>query len=168
MTVWFALLRGAAYASVFVGFLLIFLPARMLEWSGLTAPRTLGPAQFLGAVVVVLGGALALWCIVTFSIAGRGTPAPFDPPRRLVVAGPYRYVRNPMYWGAVLALSGAALFYRSVALAGYDALFFVAMNLFVFGHEEPALRRSFGPEYEAYCRSVGRWWPRPGGGSPNG
>ena len=163
----FALMRGLVYAALFVAIVLVFLPGQLLGWSGLARPSEVGPLQYAGAALVILGGLLVLWCIVSFGLVGRGTPAPFDPPRRLVVAGPYRYVRNPMYWGAVLALSGAALFYRSIPLAWYDALFFVAMNLFVFGHEEPALRRSFGPEYEAYCRNVGRWWPRLGGGAPS-
>jgi protein-S-isoprenylcysteine O-methyltransferase Ste14 len=110
--------------------------------------------------VGVAGGALALWCIVTFALAGRGTPAPFDPPRKLVVQGPYRYVRNPMYVGAVLALCGAALFYRSIPLFGYAALFLLATHLFVVVYEEPTLARLFGSEYEKYRARVGRWLPR--------
>src|SRR3954464_12603552 len=93
------------------------------------------------------GAALAIWCIITFLLAGRGTPAPFDPPRRLVDVGPYRWVRNPMYLGATLALVGAALFYQSSALLGYAVAFMVVMYLFVVVYEEPALRASFGPPY---------------------
>ena len=106
--------------------------------------------------------ALALWCVLTFALVGRGTPAPFDPPRRLVVRGPYRFVRNPMYIGAAIALAGAALFYRSLPLLGYLALFLLVTHLFVCVYEEPTLRRAFGAEYEAYCRRVRRWWPRGG------
>ena len=76
-----ALARGLAYATLFVGLLLIWLPARVLEWSGVGRPANLGLAQFAGATIGVLGGALALWCVLTFALAGRGTPAPFDPPR---------------------------------------------------------------------------------------
>src|SRR5207244_3633579 len=72
-------------------------------------PTTLGLLKLAGALVGVAGGALALWCILAFALVAKGTPAPFDPPRRLVVAGPYRYVRNPMYLGAGLALTGRAL-----------------------------------------------------------
>jgi len=67
--------------------------------------------EVAGILVGVAGGPLALWCILAFATVGKGTPAPFDPPRHLVVAGPYRYVRNPMYIGAGLALAGAAIFY---------------------------------------------------------
>lgn len=111
-------------------------------------------------VVGVIGAGLALWCIVTFIVRGRGTPAPFDPPRQLVVAGPYRLVRNPMYIGAGLALAGAALFYRSWALLAYCAAFLLVMQLFVVGYEEPALRATFGASYARYCEQVRRWWPR--------
>lgn len=107
------LLRAVTYASLFIGVLLVFLPARVLELSGVTRPATIGPSQDVGGVLVLLGGSLALWCILTFVFVGRGTPAPFDPPRRLVTRGPYRVVRNPMYLGAGLTLLGAALFYGS-------------------------------------------------------
>src|SRR5436853_491 len=79
-----------------------------------------------GIVIGTAGAAVALWCIFTFAFIGIGTPAPFDPPRRLVIEGPYRFVRNPMYIGAGLALAGAALFYWSLALLGYTGLFFLA------------------------------------------
>jgi protein-S-isoprenylcysteine O-methyltransferase Ste14 len=142
----------------------VFLPARVLSWSGIVRPGTIGPAQVGGVVVAAGGAALALWCIVTFVLAGRGTPAPFDPPRRLVVVGPYRWVRNPMYLGAVLALAGAALVYESWALLGYAAAFAIVMYLFVVVHEEPTLRATFGEPYVRYCERVRRWWPRlPGG-----
>jgi len=155
----FVLMRAVTYAALFIGFLLVFLPGRVLEWSGVRRPAALGLTQVVGLAVVVLGVALALWCILTFVFVGRGTPAPFDPPRRLVVRGPYRYVRNPMYLGAGLALAGAALFYGSWPLVGYTALFLLITHLFVRLYEEPTLRRLFGAEYEAYSRRVKRWRP---------
>lgn len=88
------------------------------------------------------------------------TPAPFDPPRRLVTVGPYRFVRNPMYIGAALALAGAALFYESWALLWYCAAFAFVMYLFVVVYEEPALRATFGDAYVQYRERVQRWWPR--------
>jgi protein-S-isoprenylcysteine O-methyltransferase Ste14 len=146
--------------ALFVGFLLVFLPARVLSWSGIVRPATIGAAQVAGAVVGAIGAALALWCIVTLVAVGRGTPAPFDPPRRLVVVGPYRLVRNPMYLGAGLALAGAALFYQSWALLGYSVAFALVMYLFVVVYEEPTLRATFGDAYVRYCERVRRWWPR--------
>ena len=156
----FLLIRAITYATLFIGFMLVFLPARVLSWSGIVMPVSIGAAQVVGAIVVVSGAVLALWCIVSFVVIGRGTPAPFDPPRRLVVVGPYLLVRNPMYLGAGLALAGAALFYESWALLGYCAAFVFVTHLFVVMYEEPALRATFGAPYECYCDRVQRWWPK--------
>jgi protein-S-isoprenylcysteine O-methyltransferase Ste14 len=127
----FLLIRTITYAALFVGFLLVFLPARVLSWSGIARPASIGAMQVAGVAVAASGAVLALWCIVTFVVIGSGTPAPFDPPRLLVVAGPYRLVRNPMYIGAGLALAAAALFYESWALLGYCAVFLFVTHLFV-------------------------------------
>jgi len=137
----------------------VFLPGRVLSWSGIVRPAGIGAAQAAGMLVGASGAMLALWCIATFILIGRGTPAPFDPPRRLVVVGPYRLVRNPMYIGAALALAGAALFYESWALLGYCAAFALATHLFVVTYEEPTLRATFGDPYVRYCERVHRWWP---------
>ncbi len=138
----------------------MFLPARVLLWSGIVAPVSIGAAQVAGIVIAASGAVLALSCIVTFIVIGRGTPAPFDPPRRLVVVGPYRLVRNPMYIGAGLALAGAALFYESWALLGYCAAFAFTTHLFAVLYEEPTLRATFGAPYLRYCERVQRWWPK--------
>jgi protein-S-isoprenylcysteine O-methyltransferase Ste14 len=156
----FILARAATYSSLFIGLLLIYLPERILSSAGISQPATIGFSQAAGILLGTFGAAVAVACILAFVAVGRGTPAPFDPPRRLVVRGPYRFVRNPMYLGAGLALTGAALFYQSAGLAGYVAVFFVITHLFVLLYEEPTLQRSFEGEYRAYCRRVGRWWPR--------
>jgi protein-S-isoprenylcysteine O-methyltransferase Ste14 len=156
----FVFARAVTYAALFIGFVLIYLPARLVSWSGIVRPAAIQVPQVAGMVIGAAGAAVALWCIFTFATIGRGTPAPFDPPRRLVIRGPYRFVRNPMYIGAGLALASAALFYESLPLLGYAGLFFLATHVFVVGYEEPTLRRTFGQEYEAYCGQVGRWWPR--------
>lgn len=154
------LIRAVVYASLFIGFLLVYLPARVLAWSGITPVPMIGGWQILGMVVAGAGATIALGCIFTFVFIGQGTPAPFDPPRRLVIRGPYRFVRNPMYVGAGLALAGAALSCQSLPLLGYAVLFVIIMHLFVIIHEEPTLRLTFGRDYDAYCLKVGRWWPR--------
>jgi protein-S-isoprenylcysteine O-methyltransferase Ste14 len=156
----FVLARAVTYAALFIGFLLIFLPNRILSSTGIIQPSAIGAWQVAGMLLGAAGAALALTCIGTFVFVGRGTPAPFDPPRRLVVQGPYRFVRNPMYLGAGLVLAGAALFYQSIALLGYAGLFLLITHVFVVWYEEPTLRRTFEREYEAYCRRAGRWWPK--------
>jgi protein-S-isoprenylcysteine O-methyltransferase Ste14 len=153
------LLRALTYAALFIGLVLVFVPGWILATAGIARPGTLGITQVAGIVVGALGATLALWCVGTFVFVGRGTPAPFDPPRRLVVGGPYRYVRNPMYVGAALALAGAALFDRSLPLLGYTALFIAITHMFVVLYEEPTLRRTFGEAYEDYRLRVRRWLP---------
>jgi protein-S-isoprenylcysteine O-methyltransferase Ste14 len=111
-------------------------------------------------MVTVLGVSLALWCVLVFAVVGRGTPFPFDPPRHLVVRGPYRFVRNPMAIGVGSAIAGAALFYESWELAAFAGMFFLIIHLFVVLYEEPTLRRMFEDEYAAYCDAVRRWRPR--------
>lgn len=160
MPILFVLVRAVTYSALFIGFLLIFLPDRILSATGIIQPPAIGVWQVAGMFLGACGALLALTCIFTFAFVGRGTPAPFDPPRRLVARGPYRLVRNPMYIGAGFALAGAALFYRSLVLAGYAGLFLILTHLFVLLYEEPTLRQTFGKDYEAYCLQTGRWWPK--------
>lgn len=155
----FVLMRAVVYSVLFIGFLLVFLPGRVLSWAGVIRPGEIGLEQIAGAAVAVIGSVVALWCIATFVIIGRGTPAPFDPPRGLVDRGPYRFVRNPMYIGAGMALAGAALFYESWDLAAYAAAFLVVMHLFVVLYEEQTLDATFGADYVRYRRQVRRWIP---------
>ena len=155
----FVFIRAITYAALFIGLVLIYVPARLLVWSGMVRPVVLDVPQVVGMVIGTAGAVVALWCILAFATIGAGTPAPFDPPRRLVIRGPYRFVRNPMYVGAGLALAGAALVYESLPLLGYAGLFLIATHGLVVWHEEPALRRTFGRDYEVYCGRVRRWWP---------
>jgi len=156
----FVFIRTLTYSTLFIGFVLVFLPARVLSASGLVRPQVFGGWQIAGMLVGAAGAAVAVSCILVFAFAGKGTPAPFDPPRRLVAIGPYRIVRNPMYVGAACALAGAALFYRSLPLVAYVAAFLLITHLFVVVYEEPTLRRTFGNDYGAYCTRTGRWLPR--------
>jgi len=117
--------------------------------------------RWLGAVPSVMGFAVALHCVWDFAWTGHGTPAPIAPPRRLVVVGMYRYVRNPMYLGLAAGWMGLwVVFGRSnVALTAAVAAAALGVDLFVVFYEEPTLRQKFGAEYEEYCRKVRRWWP---------
>jgi protein-S-isoprenylcysteine O-methyltransferase Ste14 len=155
----FVLIRAVVYSTLFIGFLLVVLPAAVLDRAGISPPREVGLAQLIGLAVGTLGAALAVSCILTFVFVGNGTPAPFDAPRRLVVRGPYRWTRNPMYTGATLVLAGAAAYYESLSLLTYAAGFLLAMHLFAVLYEEPVLRARFGAEYESYHANVGRWLP---------
>jgi protein-S-isoprenylcysteine O-methyltransferase Ste14 len=118
--------------------------------------------QLLGLLFILAGVVLLAACIVEFARSGRGTLSPVDPPKHLVVRGLYRYVRNPMYLSVTAILLGEVILTRSRALAWYWLIWFVVVNAFVIGYEEPTLRTQFGESYEEYLRTVGRWIPRVG------
>jgi protein-S-isoprenylcysteine O-methyltransferase Ste14 len=117
------------------------------------------PGHLLGLALIAAGTLLLFLCIVDFARIGRGTLSPVDPPTRLVVRGLYRYVRNPMYLSVTAILLGEVILTRSRGLAAYWAVWFLLVNVFVMGYEEPTLRRQFGKSYEEYTRQVGRWIP---------
>jgi protein-S-isoprenylcysteine O-methyltransferase Ste14 len=120
-----------------------------------------GSAGAAGWLLIAAGIALYFACAFWgFAVRGQGTPLPADPPKKLVVEGPYRVVRNPMYWSVALVVLGEAAVFHSVALLDLAAVFFVCVSLFVLFFEEPALRGKFGAEYEEYCRQTPRWLPR--------
>ena len=129
------------------------------------AATPLGLAAILvGAVVIAAGLGLICTTVWQFATRGRGTLAPWDPPRHLVVAGVYRYVRNPMISGVVLILFGETLGLRSLPLLAW-ALGFLALNMtYIPLLEEPMLEGRFGDEYRLYKRNVPRWVPRRKGG----
>ncbi len=153
------LLRALTYATLFVALFLVIVPQRILTGSGVVPIDSFGFVQLIGLTIVALGFGLVLWCLVTFAFVGKGTAAPFDPPRQLVIVGPYRFVRNPIYIGAIIAMLGAALYFESAALALYALVVLIVTHLMVRLYEEPHLRRAFGQPYEDYLRSVHRWIP---------
>ncbi len=153
----FVLIRTLTYATLFIAFVLVYLPSRVLALAGISRPANLDWPQIAGILVCALGAVIALWCVGAFAWLGQGTPAPFDPPRHLVTRGPYRFVRNPMYIGAATALAGAALYFTSLSLLAFVCGFLLVTHLFVLLYEEPTLRRLFGPVYTDYCAHVDRW-----------
>lgn len=117
-------------------------------------------SQATGAGVLALGLVLFVSSLRRFATEGRGTLAPWDPPRELVVHGPYRHVRNPMISGVVFLLFGEALVLLSAAHAVW-AVVFLGINLvYIPLVEEPQLERRFGAAYRDYCRNVPRVLPR--------
>ncbi len=104
-----------------------------------------------------LGIFLLLWCVRDFYVAGKGTLAPWDPPKRLVTVGLYRYSRNPMYVSVLTLLCGWALLFASLLASAYILVFFVIFHLRVVFYEEPCLTKQFGQEWEDYKSKVPRW-----------
>src|SRR5262249_13342212 len=117
-------------------------------------------ARVLGIAALLIGVAVIAEAMVRFVRQGYGTPAPFDAPKRLVVAGLYRYVRNPMYLGVLAAIVGPGLCVGSGQVLAYAALVAGFFHLFVVFYEEPHLASLFGADYDTYRREVRRWLPR--------
>jgi protein-S-isoprenylcysteine O-methyltransferase Ste14 len=152
-------LRSLVFTFLLPGTIGGYLPYAIRRGSGAAlagSPVLVG----LGAVALVVGLAIYCWCVADFALAGRGTPAPIDPPTELVVRGLYRFARNPMYVGVLAVIAGQAALFASLPLALYAIVVFAGFHLFVIGYEEPALRRSFDGAYERYCATVPRWLPR--------
>ena len=121
---------------------------------------TAGERHLLGFIPLSLGLALYIACATGFVVEGRGTPAPIDPPRALVVHGPYRWVRNPMYVAILGILLGEVMLSPSARLLAYAAVVWGAFHLFITLYEEPKLASLFGDEFADYRARVPRWIPR--------
>ena len=149
------LLKNLLFTLVVPGTVAGWIPWYIVRESGFPSARRL----LLAAPAFALGVGIYIWTVVNFAVIGRGTPAPIDAPRRLVVQGPHRCVRNPMYLGVLAVVLGWVLAFRSLSLLAYLAAVALAFHAAVLFVEEPALRRQFGAEYLAYRDSVRRWLP---------
>jgi protein-S-isoprenylcysteine O-methyltransferase Ste14 len=116
-----------------------------------------GAFHAVGLLPLGVGFVLLLWCVRDFYVAGRGTLAPWAPPRQLVTTGLYRFSRNPMYVAVATMLGGWALSFASTTLLIYAVLVIVAFHLRVVFGEEPWLARTHGAAWEEYRASVPRW-----------
>ena len=158
-TNWPAAIASLAVGAAFFSLWFWLLP----QWLGFEVEAANSASwRWLAAIPSVLGFAVALRCVWDFGWTGHGTPAPIAPPKRLVVAGYYRYLRNPMYVGFACGWVGLWTVFGHASLAAIAAVAAVALgvHLFVVFYEEPTLRRKFGADYESYCDNVHRWLPR--------
>jgi protein-S-isoprenylcysteine O-methyltransferase Ste14 len=113
-----------------------------------------------GLISFGAGFFLLAWCVRLFARVGQGTLAPWDPTRRLVAVGPYRYVRNPMISGVAFMLVGQSLFWGSWRVGAWGLIFVIVNHIYFLLSEEPGLERRFGESYRAYKANVPRWIPR--------
>ena len=133
----FVLIRGIFYAICFVA-LWSWVAVSIAPYDA-RIPFDIPPVlRLTGWPIAVAGGLFTAWCIAAFIFQGRGTPAPFDPPRKFVVEGPYQYMRNPMYVGALSVIAGAGLIVGSPSIIGLSAVFGLLAHFFVIVYEEPA------------------------------
>lgn len=113
-----------------------------------------------GIILLVIGGALTLWCLILFIFIGKGTPVPLYPPKKFVIKGSYKYTRNPMMLGVWMILIGEALVLFSFSLIIFTIFIAIPSGaLFVIKYEEKDLQERFGKEYLEYKDRVPRWLP---------
>ncbi|MCK5096583.1 MAG: isoprenylcysteine carboxylmethyltransferase family protein [Desulfobacteraceae bacterium] len=139
------------------GSVIFFIPYFILSFFGSSNLIKAGDLQYFGILPIIAGSIVSLWCSFDFIFIGKGTPVPTDPPKKLVVFGLYRFVRNPMYIGILILLFGEAVLFKSFILIYYTTFIFCLFQIFIIGFEEPSLHAQFGKEYEEYCNSVPRW-----------
>ena len=154
------LLRSVFFTFLLPGMVTVLIPYWLISSGGAVTFSNHGPIRYFGWPLIVIGAAGLLWCIWEFFAEGRGTLAPVDPPRHLVVRGLYKYVRNPMYVAVVTVLLGESIVFTSTGVLTEAGVFIALAYLFVVFYEEPTLRREFGESYERYLQTVGRWLPR--------
>ena len=150
---------------VLPGTALAFIPAAILLLTKDSSfpPKLATPSQiwfWLALLVAGIGFYLCVSTVKHFIKYGEGTPAPWDPPKKLVISGPYRCSRNPMITGALLLLLAEALLFHSWPIAAWMILFFVGNAIYFPFVEEKGLEKRFGDQYLKYKASVPRWIPR--------
>lgn len=155
-----ALLGSAVFLVIAPGFIAGLVPWWISHWRVEAPFFGLPVFRFGGSLLVALGLIGLLNSFARFALQGLGTPAPVFPTRHLVVAGLYRYVRNPMYVAVVMTILGQGLIFGNVNLMEYGGIVWLLFHLFVLLYEEPTLRATFGEEYELFCAEVPRWIPR--------
>jgi|SRR5580765_25529 len=153
-------LRSLFFTILLPGTVTVLIPYWLVRSRSPGSPLSKHALGYFGLPLIVIGATALLWCIWAFFASGRGTLAPINPPKHLVVRGLYRYVRNPMYVAVVTILMGEAIFFLSRPILIWAGTFFLLANLFVAFYEEPVLKHQFGEAYKEYTRNVGRWIPR--------
>ncbi|GHI03707.1 isoprenylcysteine carboxyl methyltransferase [Streptomyces cellostaticus] len=153
-----AVLGSALFLVLITGSVSVLVPWLLTD--GWQAGHWWPPLRLIGLLPVAAGAAVILDAFARFALEGLGTPSPVAPPERLVVNGPYRFVRNPVYIAVVAVICGQALLLARPVLFGYAAVIGVLTWAFVRWSEEPGLVRRFGAEYEHYRRAVPAWRPR--------
>lgn len=155
----FVALRTVCYMA---GFILFFgwFAVRFQAWDESLKIPLPAWTRVVGVAAETLGALIVSTCAVVFVARGRGTPAIFDPPRKFVATGPYKFVRNPMYIGGSMLLIGLGLYRQSLAILLYSVVIMTLFHLYVVFIEEPGLESRFGESYFAYKQSVNRWLPK--------
>ena len=155
-----AAVGSAVFFLVAPGVVSGLIPWLLTGWRVREPMPYLAPVRVFGTVLLLAGLIVLIQAFLRFVVEGLGTPAPVAAPDRLVLGGPYRYVRNPMYVAMLAVFVGQALLLGQLGLLLYAAAMWLIVASFVRFYEEPTLARRYGAQYEAYRRAVPAWWPR--------
>jgi len=155
----FPLVGTLLFLFLLLPFFIVWIPHQIIGSPEHMYSFEIGDGRYFGLVLIPLGILLYLWCAINFVFAGKGTPIPFTPTKQLIVTGPYRWVRNPMYIAGVFVLLGESLLFQSIGIFIYCLVLFVLFNVQVF-IEETMLADQFGSVYDQYRKHVPRWIPR--------
>ncbi len=147
------LIRALISFLILPGVFGFFIPISFVCFTGIN------DIQWAGVPVVLLGFLLLLWCVRDFYVSGKGTLAPWDPPRKMVMVGLYRYIRNPMYASVLILVLGWGILFQSKVLSAYTGLLFLVFHIRILTYEEPWLHKTFGEEWQSYKSKVPRWLP---------
>jgi protein-S-isoprenylcysteine O-methyltransferase Ste14 len=151
-------LKTILYMGSMHGFFTFYLPFRLAM---LRSPLFgLDNLRYIALPLWMMGAWIIIRCSMDMVRRGCGTPAHMDPPKRLLLTGLYFHVRNPIYLGALLALSGHIAWSGSGWVIAYFLCYVIAFQILIVFFEEPVLKKVFGKEYEDYCKNVPRWIPR--------
>jgi protein-S-isoprenylcysteine O-methyltransferase Ste14 len=155
-----AVLGSVLFLLIAPGIVVGLVPWWISHWNVQAPFFDFPPIRAIGAFLILLGIPVLFNAFTRFALQGAGTPAPVFPTRHLVVQGPYRYVRNPMYLAVVSVILGQGMVFGNAGLLAYGVIVLLTFHLFVLAYEEPTLRKTFGAEYDAFRASVPRWVPR--------
>lgn len=149
---------------VLPGSVLVLIPGLLLwltgDWLNATVAGLTLPIACTAAIIGSIGLGLTIWSAKLFATVGEGTPAPWAPPKKLVIRGPYRHVRNPMLSGVLFTLGAETVLFQSWYLLSWMIVFFVIGTVYLARVEEPELEQRFGEEFRTYRKDVRRWIPR--------
>ena len=153
------------FKTIVVGTIILFLalvagPYFAVQLDYLAPPIPLGWFRYFGVLLMLFGAPLAAYCSFLLLVPGKNHPVPYSSPEGMVVAGPYKYIRNPFMLGWILILWGEVVFLRSIPLLFYAVVLTLCVHFWVLAFEEPSLEDRYRDEYRRYKATVPRWIPK--------
>jgi len=153
----FLVIKVLLFTLLVPGSVILYFPYSFITKAGAHLQTANPFILALAIACILIGTAIYIRCAWDFAVSGLGTPAPIDPPKKLVITGLYRRTRNPMYLGVLLLLVAESLLFPGSGILTYALIIAAVFHLFVVFYEEPTLDSQFGESYRKYCGKVPRW-----------